>query len=979
MPSRRAPWWMFIVAASFLAYVSLVCYQTFWGPTLVRDQLAGFDFTFVGGKGMLVVTARRAGLEPGDRILAVDGQSIRNIRDWNAIRANTEVGRPERWEIARGDHRLQIEQTFDRVAWSEAQTLVNLAYSGEVLAAFALSLVIAFRRPYDPVARIGAWLMATALIGFGVPDGWAATWRHLPVLLGALLWIPQISRFVVDGILVTFFTVFPRRLFHSRWPWILLWAPILLVLPWRVSAAISVVYRPGHATTAPEWVFLTAPVRTVVYLVGGLAALAVNYRRLEDINQRRRVRVVVAGTLMAVLAAIAFIAIESWVFETTLTPISYAVLLLVCLTFPLSFAYAILRHRLFDIRVMIRQGLQYALARRALLSLVPLVAAVLLLDLLLHRNQPLAAIMLARGWVYVGLGALALTAHALRRRWLEALDRHFFREHYDAQRLLREVVEEVRQARNFEQVAPHVVARIEAALHPEFAALMMREPHETQYRSRAAAPAGQAPPPLPSDSKLMALVRVLSKPLEVTLAESGWLQQQLPLQETDFLRQARIDLLVPIAVSPEHTEALLALGVKRSEEPYSREDQDLLAAIAASLALLSEKSVPAVGRVSNGFEECPDCGNCYDTGSGQCAKEGAHLNLVAMPRLLSERYRLERRLGRGGMGAVYEALDTALDRHVAVKLIREDLVGKADAAERFRREARTAASFIHPNVVTVYDFGVTAGTHPFLVMELLSGATLREELRQRKRLTATRTIETLRGVCDALEAAHRRRLVHRDLKPENIFLARRETDEVTKVLDFGLAKFLTTLPPTSALMQAPTAGAFAESGAGLLIGTLLYMSPEQLQGKPAELSWDLWALAVVAYEMLTGDHPFARPTTAEWQTAMLAGRFTPISKHLPDPRHAGRNSSRGHWRLIPPTAQALRRHFSLTWDRHCLSRPSPEELQPNLSSRSMLRVSPGDPHGLGLRLSCLTRRRHSTSDRTKSAVASTFCLQMGRR
>ena len=916
MPTRRAPWWMFIVAASFLAYVSVVFYQTFWGPNLL-----GIDLEFVAGKGVVVAT-HGAGLQPGDRILAVDGQTIHNAYDWNVIDANKEVGRPERLEIARGDRRVQVEQTFGRVARGQLRRddLLHLTYLGLVLVSFATSVVIAFRRPYDPVARIGAWLTATASIGFGIPDGWAATWRHLPVLLGALLWIPQISRFVLDGIVVTFFAVFPSRLFRSRWPWIVLWAPVLLVLPWRVSAAVSVVYRPGHPTSGPGWIFSTTVARTVVYLIGGLAALVVNYRRLEDINQRRRVRVVVTGTVACLLAAIGYIAIDLWAPATNLTVICQNVLFLVCLTFPLSFAYAILRHRLFDIRVMIRQGLQYALARGALLSLIPTLAAILVLDVVLHRNQPLAAILHARGWVYVGLGAVAATAHAMRRPWLEGLDRRFFREHYDAQRLLCEVVEEVRQARNFEQVAPRVVARIEAALHPEFVALVMREPHEDQYRSRAAAPAGQVPPALPADSKLMALVRVLGKPLEVDLSESGWLQPQLPPEESDLLRQARIDLLVPIAVGPEHTEAFLALGVKRSEEPYSREDRDLLVAIAASLALLSEKSVPAVGRASGAFEECPECGDCYDAGSGECAKEGARLKPVAMPRLLSERYRLDRRLGRGGMGAVYEALDTALDRRVAVKLIRNDLVDNTDATERFRREARMAASFTHPHVVTVYDFGVAAGAHPFLVMELLSGTTLREELRQRKRLTTTRTVEILRGVCEALEAAHRRPLVHRDLKPENIFLALGHTGEVTKVLDFGLAKFLTTLPPVSALMQAPTVGATVETARGMLVGTPLYMAPEQLQGKPAELSWDLWALAVVAYEMLTGDHPFARPTTAEWQRVVFTASFTPMSTCFPDGPTRLQEFFTRAFALHPPERPTSARMF-LSELEHALSEP----------------------------------------------------------
>ena len=111
MPSRRAPLWMFIVAASFLAYVSLTLYHYFWGPS----PFLGADLAFVEGKGMVVVAARQPGLQLGDRILAVDGQTIRNAHDWNAIRANTEVGRPERWEVGRGDERLQLEQTFGRL------------------------------------------------------------------------------------------------------------------------------------------------------------------------------------------------------------------------------------------------------------------------------------------------------------------------------------------------------------------------------------------------------------------------------------------------------------------------------------------------------------------------------------------------------------------------------------------------------------------------------------------------------------------------------------------------------------------------------------------------------------------------------------------------------------------------------------------------------------------------------------------------
>jgi serine/threonine-protein kinase len=225
---------------------------------------------------------------------------------------------------------------------------------------------------------------------------------------------------------------------------------------------------------------------------------------------------------------------------------------------------------------------------------------------------------------------------------------------------------------------------------------------------------------------------------------------------------------------------------------------------------------------------------------------------VTTPRLLAGRYQLERRLGRGGMGTVYVALDTSLDRRVAAKLVREDLVGLPEAAERFQREARVAAAFSHPNVVTVHDFGV-AGGHAFLVMELLDGRTLRDLLRAEERVECQRALAILRDVTAAVEAAHRRQLVHRDLKPENICLVSYGSGESAKVLDFGIAKFLT--PKDGELLMTHTTG-------GALLGTPWYMAPEQLRGEDPDPSWDLWALAVIAFEMLSGSHPFASVTLA---------------------------------------------------------------------------------------------------------------------
>src|SRR5438105_3633486 len=161
-----------------------------------------------------------------------------------------------------------------------------------------------------------------------------------------------------------------------------------------------------------------------------------------------------------------------------------------------------------------------------------------------------------------------------------------------------------------------------------------------------------------------------------------------------------------VTAAGPHREALLVLGTKRSEEPYDRDDRELAASVAASLAVLLERR-PDEGETDDAFVECPQCGACDGVNATRCAKDGTALVPVSIPRVLGGRYTIHRQLGRGGMGTVYEARDGALERRVAVKVIRDDMVGGPGAAARFRREALVAASFAHPNVVTVYDFGIT--------------------------------------------------------------------------------------------------------------------------------------------------------------------------------------------------------------------------------------------------------------------------------
>jgi len=883
----RPPWWMYALTALFLLDWLLRSYALFLGPR-------GFDFTRRWEEGRWLVAAvvpdsasERAGFRAGDILVAIDGQALSSPSAWRAIGPNLETGRTYRFDIERGGGRLQVAYTMERARVGSRWMFAVWEAEGFLL--LATGILIGFARPRDPLARLGALALGSLSLSLSFwtsfPPGGAVTWRALPAGVAALLILPKLCSYLVGPILLTFFAKFPRPLIRSRWLWVIIWLPALCWVPLYLRDAFLIVYRPAQAfaNLMPPEVRLVGARLYGLYGLLSVLALAVNYFRLTDLNDRRRLRVLFIGGAAAVLPGAARLLIWrsssfSGIFNWLASGVPGILLTVVFLLFPACFAYSILRHRLLDIRLIIRQGVQYAAARGVLLSAVPILAVLLVADLLVHGDQPLIRILQARGWAYAGLGIVAVAAHSQRRRWGEAVDRRFFRERYDARQLLHQVAAETVRAKTFEDAIPGVVMRIEAALHPEFAAVMDRPPDLACFRTLASSPPDKGPPPIAAESSLISVVRTIGDPLDVLLGESGWLRFRLPDREIEFVRGARIDLIVPIAVAPAPHEALLALGAKRSEEPYTRDDREMLAAIAANLELLLERPAVVRPHAEEGFAECPACGACSDVGAEACAKDDAKLATVHGPRVFGGRYRLERRLGRGGMGAVYEAADSALERRVALKVIREDLLGSAEAAQRFQREARAAAAFPHPNVVAVHDYGIEAGTRAFLVMELLEGATLRDELRARERLDAASVMRIFRGLCSAVGAAHARQLIHRDLKPENIFLARTggEATETVKVLDFGIAKFL---PGSESAKPAHP----AETAVGVLVGTPGYLSPEQLLGEEAAVAWDLWALAVTAYESLTGVLPFPTVGTEGWRRAVLAGRHLPLAKHLADP------------------------------------------------------------------------------------------------
>jgi serine/threonine protein kinase len=215
-------------------------------------------------------------------------------------------------------------------------------------------------------------------------------------------------------------------------------------------------------------------------------------------------------------------------------------------------------------------------------------------------------------------------------------------------------------------------------------------------------------------------------------------------------------------------------------------------------------------------------------------------------------------LGAGGMGEVYEARDTRLDRSVAIKVLPAELAHDAAARARFDREARAIAALNHPNICALHDIGDADG-HGFLVMERLDGETLQDRL-QRGPLDVEQTLDYGIALADALDAAHGRGLIHRDLKPANVFIT---TRGVVKILDFGLAK---TVQDTDADVTRidPTL-----TTVGTTVGTVAYMSPEQLRGEPLDVRTDLFSCGLVLYEMATGQRAFAGSTIPVLSAAIL--------------------------------------------------------------------------------------------------------------
>ncbi len=448
------------------------------------------------------------------------------------------------------------------------------------------------------------------------------------------------------------------------------------------------------------------------------------------------------------------------------------------------------------------------------------------------------------------------------------------REAASQEQILLSLTDEVQRVSSIGEVSRIVSTDLHEAFHPKSTHVFYRQRHSrdlTLGHSTGVAPREEQ---IPENSVLLRLVEAYGKAVDYPEDLAG-----LPPEEEAWLARLSARLIVPLIGRDHRLLGLLVLGEKKSEEPYTPRDRKLLQALTNQIALVYENARlkdrveqsqklqrEVLARLGDQelhlVHECPTCGRCYDATAGVCPHDRSELQpSLPVERLIMGRYRLDRRLERGGMGAIFEASDLHLRRRVAVKVLHGALLGD-EVTRRFEAEARLTASLHHPNVVTVYDYGTTGTGNSFLVMELLDGFTLLAAIRDEGALPPARLAGWLDQVCEGVEAAHRAGIIHRDLKPANIFVTRIDGREgAVKILDFGVAKVRKTALEAQHGLTAP----------GALVGTFSYMAPEQLSGGEVDERSDVFALGVLAVEGLTGGRPFPGSDPSEILAAIVRG------------------------------------------------------------------------------------------------------------
>jgi len=620
-------------------------------------------------------------------------------------------------------------------------------------------------------------------------------------------------------------------------------------------------------------------------VLGMCAVILRNYLLVREPHQRRRIKWMIYGSIVGILPSVLYMVFRL-IFpgtgrpastESTVRYLSFVIGNFMSVAVPISVGYAVLKHRLFDVQIVIRRGLQYLFAKQVLRVILALPLAALVWTIIVNRDLPLTVILTSNPFLLLLIAAVGLSLK-FRRQLTQWIDRRFFREAYSQEQILLNLIEKIKELDSMPEISRLVSKEVEAAMHPERVYVFYRG-EERHDLTLGYSSGGQSHDlRITEESELLRLMERHRTAQDFPLPpHSG-----LPEDEIAWLTGLGVNLIVPMSGADGRMAGLLLLGEKKSEEPYTPNDRKLLQAITSQMAVVYEnvwlkehasREQKIKHEVLARFEdqqinlvkECPACGACYDSSSDVCINDQRELTLsLPVERIIDNKYRLEKLIGRGGMGAVYEATDLRLNRRVAIKIMLGNMFGDRTALRRFEREAQASARLNHPNIISVYDYGGIRTDGAYLVMELVRGTTLRSEIRRLGRLDPHTAAAWLTQLLDGVNAAHDAGVIHRDLKPENVLISSDGAGRAQiKVLDFGLAKILQVDPANPQSLTMP----------GTIMGTFAYMSPEQVTGEEVDERSDIFSLGVIVVEALTGHRPFVGRTSAELIAAILSAQF----------------------------------------------------------------------------------------------------------
>ena len=615
--------------------------------------------------------------------------------------------------------------------------------------------------------------------------------------------------------------------------------------------------------------------------------------RRAALTERRRLGWVVVGIavgtfpmLAHILLALAVPSYEAFSWQPETRRALGVILTLFTLVIPVATMYAVVEEHALDVSFVVRRAVQYALAKYTVMAAIASLVIAVAIVAYGNRTRPLADVIASSPLAVIAT-VLLVGLLVSRRALLNAIDRHFFREQYDARQILVDLVERSQSVHSTRDVANLLLADVGRALHLERVALLMLDDTgdilgDSQGRV----------PPLRLSSPLGLILSGSRAPLDVDLSSAGSMLVRLPEAEREWLADAGARLIVPLFGVRESPIGVLVLGDKRSELPFTDEDRRLMTAVAASAALALEQKfsrespnldTPAPMPRSNGAQ-CTACGRVQGRGASRCQACSGALRDALLPITLGGKFEVQQQIGAGGMGVVYRGRDVSLNRPVALKVLPR--VG-ASAAARLRREARTMAALQHPHLAVIHAMESWRGA-PVLVLEYLAGGTLADRLRHRP-MPLSEVMPIFIAVAEVLCHIHAAGYLHRDIKPSNLGFT---SHGGPKLLDFGLVQMIADVAGDSTVTFGTVAAATLPAGEGdsthagnltqrssfvHFIGTPAYMSPEAIGMDPPGPLVDLWSLAVTMYEATTGSNPFRAASVPETVKLVSAA-------HLPDAR-----------------------------------------------------------------------------------------------